>query len=49
MVLRGHAVPAGLIAAALYGGFLKLIGVARYRALRYRLSRTFATYQRVLG
>ena len=41
MVLRGQAAPAGLIAAALYGGFFYLIGVARYRALRYRLSRTY--------
>ncbi len=41
MVLRGQAGMAGLIAAALYGGFFYLIGVARYRALRYRLSRTY--------
>ncbi|HEX8554848.1 MAG TPA: DUF898 family protein, partial [Sphingomonas sp.] len=41
MVLRGQAGLAGLIAAALYGGFFYLIGVARYRALRYRLSRTY--------
>jgi uncharacterized membrane protein YjgN (DUF898 family) len=41
MVLRGQAVAAGVIAAALYGGFFYLIGVARYRALRYRLTRTY--------
>lgn len=41
MVLRGQVGPAALIGAALYGGFFYLIGVARYRALRYRLSRTY--------
>lgn len=41
MVLRGQAAAAGLIATALYVGLLMLGGVARYRALRYRLSRTY--------
>ena len=41
MILRGQAGLAGTIAVMLYGGFFYLIGVARYRALRYRLSRTY--------
>ncbi|GAO40052.1 hypothetical protein SCH01S_42_00950 [Sphingomonas changbaiensis NBRC 104936] len=41
MILRGQAEMAGLIAAVLYIGFFYLMGVARYRALRYRLSRTY--------
>jgi uncharacterized membrane protein YjgN (DUF898 family) len=41
MILRGQVALAGSIVAALYVGFFYLIGVARYRALRYRLSRTY--------
>lgn len=41
LVLRGQAGAAGLAAALLYLGLFLLIGVARYRALRYRLSRTY--------
>lgn len=41
MVLRGQAGLAGLIATLLYVGIFYLVGVARYRALRYRLSRTY--------
>lgn len=41
MVLRGQAAAAGLIGTALYLGLIALTGVARYRALRYRLSRTY--------
>lgn len=41
MVLRGQVALAGVIMAALYLGFFVLAGLARYRALRYRLSRTY--------
>lgn len=41
MLLRGQAAAAGLIGLALYVGLFMLAGVARYRALRYRLSRTY--------
>jgi uncharacterized membrane protein YjgN (DUF898 family) len=41
MVLRGQAALAALIMLALYIGFFMLAGLARYRALRYRLSRTY--------
>jgi uncharacterized membrane protein YjgN (DUF898 family) len=41
MVLRGQGAIAGAIALVLYLGILGLGGVARYRALRYRLSRTY--------
>lgn len=41
MVLRGQAAAAGLIGLVLYAGLFMLGGVARYRALRYRLSRTY--------
>lgn len=41
MVLRGQAALAGLIVVTLYVAFFFLLGVARYRALRYRLSRTY--------
>jgi uncharacterized membrane protein YjgN (DUF898 family) len=41
MVLRGQAAIAGTIAGLIYIGFFFLAGVARYRALRYRLSRTY--------
>ena len=41
MVLRGETLAAGLLAAALYFGIFYLIGVGTFRALRYRLSRTF--------
>lgn len=41
VVLRGHPGAAILGAAILYIGLLYLVGVAIFRALRYRLSRTF--------
>lgn len=41
MILRGEVALAGTIVGAIYLGFFYLIGVARYRALRYRLSRTY--------
>jgi len=41
LALRGQALAAALLVFALYGGFFYLIGVARFRALRYRLSRTW--------
>lgn len=37
---RGYGLLAGLLVFAIYGGFFYLIGVAMFRALRYRLSRT---------
>lgn len=41
LLLRGEVALAALIAVAAYAGLLMLVGVARYRALRYRLSRTY--------
>lgn len=41
LILRGEAVLAGVIGVALYGGLFYLAGVATFRALRYRLSRTW--------
>lgn len=41
MILRGQGALAVLLTIVLYGGFLYLGGVAHYRALRYRLSRTY--------
>lgn len=41
LALRGQIALAGLIVLAIYFGFFALIGLARYRALRYRLSRTY--------
>ena len=41
MVLRGQIALAGLIMLTIYLGFFMLAGLARYRALRYRLSRTY--------
>ncbi len=41
MVLRGHGVAAAAIGAALYLGLFYLYHVARFRALRYQLSRTY--------
>lgn len=40
VMMRGHPGAAGLMVALLYLGILFLFGVARFRALRYRLSRT---------
>ncbi|MHB9880650.1 YjgN family protein [Pacificimonas sp. ICDLI1SI03] len=40
LALRGYEVLAGFLFIGLYAGFFYLIGVARFRALRYRLSRT---------
>lgn len=40
-LMRGHQGAAGLIVGVLYLAILYLLGVARFRALRYRLSRTF--------
>jgi uncharacterized membrane protein YjgN (DUF898 family) len=41
MILRGEAEAAFLIGAAIYIGIFYLIGVGQFRALRYRLSRTW--------
>ncbi|TMJ11640.1 MAG: DUF898 domain-containing protein [Alphaproteobacteria bacterium] len=41
LVLRGETREAGLLFFVLYGLVFYLIGVARFRALRYRLSRTW--------
>jgi uncharacterized membrane protein YjgN (DUF898 family) len=41
MILQGYAAVAGLIAIALYVVLMFLVGVARFRAVRYRLSRTY--------
>ena len=41
LALRGNAGAAGLLFIALYLGILYLAGFARFRALRYRLSRTY--------
>jgi uncharacterized membrane protein YjgN (DUF898 family) len=41
LVLRGHAALAGLLTLPLYGMLLYVFGLARFRALRYRLSRTY--------
>ena len=41
MLLRGEVVLAGVLTIALYLGILYLAGVALFRALRYRLSRTY--------
>ncbi|WP_324748979.1 YjgN family protein [Sphingomonas sp. LY54] len=41
MVLRGQAALAGAILLTLYVGFFYLYHVAKFRALRYRLSRTW--------
>jgi len=41
LALRGHAGAAGLLALLAYLSILYLTGVAIFRALRYRLSRTF--------
>jgi len=40
MAARGHALAAGLIVILFYVGLIYLGGFARFRALRYRLSRT---------
>jgi uncharacterized membrane protein YjgN (DUF898 family) len=41
LALRGEALAAALLVLAVYIGFFYLIGVAQFRALRYRLSRTW--------
>jgi uncharacterized membrane protein YjgN (DUF898 family) len=41
LVVRGQAGLAGLLLLALYAGVFYMIGVATFRALRYRLSRTW--------
>ncbi|WP_260597904.1 YjgN family protein [Sphingomonas endolithica] len=41
IVLRGHPGAAGLMVVVLYIALLYLVGIAVFRALRYRLSRTF--------
>jgi uncharacterized membrane protein YjgN (DUF898 family) len=41
MVLRGQTGAAGLLSVLLYVGTLFLFGVARFRALRYRLARSY--------
>ena len=40
VMMRGHQGAAGLMVGLLYLAILSLFGVARFRALRYRLSRT---------
>lgn len=41
LMLRGHAALAGMLTLPLYGILLYVFGLARFRALRYRLSRTY--------
>ncbi len=41
MILRGYPGYAGITGIVLYFGLLYLVGIAIFRALRYRLSRTF--------
>lgn len=41
VLMRGHQGAAGLMIFVLYMAILYLLGIARFRALRYRLSRTF--------
>jgi uncharacterized membrane protein YjgN (DUF898 family) len=41
MMMRGEFLAAGVLATVLYGGIFYLIGVAQFRALRYRLSRSW--------
>ena len=41
LILRGEALAAGLLVMGLYFGIFYLIGLAVFRALRYRLSRTY--------
>ena len=41
MILRGEAVAAGIASLVLYLGIFYLVGLALFRALRYRLSRTY--------
>lgn len=41
LVLRGYVGLAGFIMLAVYLGFFALVGLARYRALRYRLGHTY--------
>lgn len=41
MVLRGHTLAATLLALSFYLGFFYLYNVARFRAVRYRLSRSY--------
>jgi uncharacterized membrane protein YjgN (DUF898 family) len=41
LLLRGQAMLAGILGGVAYIGLLYLTGVATFRALRYRLSRTF--------
>ena len=41
LILRGEVAPAALLMLFIYGGIFYLIGVGQFRALRYRLSRTW--------
>ena len=41
VIMRGHPGAAALGGLTIYLGLIYLVGVARFRALRYRLSRTF--------
>ncbi|MHA6718030.1 YjgN family protein [Sphingomonas sp. RS6] len=41
LITRGHVLSAGLIGLSLYLALFYLVGIALFRALRYRLSRTF--------
>jgi uncharacterized membrane protein YjgN (DUF898 family) len=41
LILRGHPIAAGLMVLGLYVSIMYLIGLAVFRALRYRLSRTY--------
>jgi uncharacterized membrane protein YjgN (DUF898 family) len=41
LILRGETAPAALLMLFVYGGIFHLVGVGQFRALRYRLSRTW--------
>jgi uncharacterized membrane protein YjgN (DUF898 family) len=41
MVMRGYAIAAALMVPLLYVGILYLVGLARFRSLRYRLTRSW--------
>lgn len=41
MILQGHGAAAGITALILYVALISLVGIARFRGLRYRLSRTW--------
>ncbi|ANI77516.1 MULTISPECIES: YjgN family protein [Sphingobium] len=41
LILQGHGGVAAILTLAAFGGIFYMVGVARFRALRYRLSRTW--------